>query len=63
MIASMIPGLRAARETVESAAQTVTASAETIAKSIGVAIGIAVGAFLIACAAMLIAVQGRRAVA
>lgn len=59
--ANRMVGLKAARETVESAASKVTASAETIAKSIGVAIGMAVGAVLIACLAVIVALKARHA--
>ena len=63
MIAAMGLGLRAARESIAAATERVTASAETITNGILAAIGIAVGAFLLACVALVIAVQGRRAAA
>lgn len=62
MLAVMI-GLKKARETVEAAAANVTASAETASRAIVVAIGLAVGALLLACVAALIALSGRKALA
>ncbi len=59
MLAAMI-GLKKARETVETAAVKVSASAEMIARSIGIAIGIATVALVIAFIAL---VKVRRAAA
>lgn len=54
-------GLGKARETVEKAADKITASAELTARAIGAAIGIAIVALLTALAALVLAVRGRAA--
>lgn len=52
--------LKTARERVDAAAATVTATSEQIGRAIGVAIGLAVVALLCAAAAIVVSIRGRR---
>ena len=52
-----VVGLKRAREVVEDSASKVTASAETIAKSIGVVAGIAVVALMVALVAVVVSTR------
>lgn len=56
-------GIQAARETIDGAAAKVTASADSIARSIAAAIGLSVGAVLIAAVALILSAHGHRAAA
>jgi hypothetical protein len=53
-------GLRKARETVETASARVTASAETIARAIGVVAGVALLALGIGLVALMVAARASR---
>lgn len=53
-------GLRKARETIDSAASKVTASAELTARAIGAIAGIALVALLVGLAALMVGMRARR---
>lgn len=53
-------GIREARKTIDGAAARVTESADSIAKSIMCALGLAAGAVLIAAVALIVAAHGHR---
>lgn len=52
--------MKAARDKADAAINAVTATSEQIAQSIGAAIGISVVALLLAAAAIILSIRGRR---